>query len=247
MKCRITAHTWLKQDTRPASQLIERFKLSCKPGTELDVIKAEWAPSGHIRITLLKPNCGFQTWLVYGDHCDCEGLPTQNILLNVPYYSQRDNTEQWWRTCNTSSCAMAAEFLKPGCCHGSDDWFWRHCVNPAGDTTDHSAMTVALRKVGIESEFHYDLSYADLDRELEAGRPVVIGVLHRGTLANPAGGHMICCIGRTQDGYLFHDPWGAGFSYDSHNGKSVEYPRQSLDARWLAGDISGGWGRVFKG
>lgn len=244
LTAKIPRSTIAKQSTVPASTLEAKFKTELPPGT-YRILRWEWAPLNHQRVTFASAIAGFQTWLIAADDIDCEGEHT-DILLPVPYYSQRDNRHQPVRTCNSSSCAMAAEFLKVGSCRGSDDWFWQSCVNPEGDSTDHQAMTRALKRVGIESEFRYDLNYADIDRELEAGRPLVLGLLHRGTLANPKGGHMAVCIGRDKNGYIFHDPWGHGFSYDSVNGECVHYPRQSLDARWLADGDKSGWGRIFK-
>jgi hypothetical protein len=168
-----------------------------------------------------------------------------DILLNVPYFSQRDNAQEWWRTCNTSSCAMCAEAIRPGCLGGSDDRYFE-IVQCYGDTTDHEAQTQALESIGIQSKFRYDLDYTDLDRELERKRPIVIGVYHKGTIQQPAGGHMIVVVGRSSEGYLCHDPWGEGFDYSNENGEQVLYPKSpSLDARWLTNQPGTGWGRVF--
>jgi hypothetical protein len=42
------------------------------------------------------------------------------LLLPVPYFSQRDSaTGQGDRMCFSSTCAMAAEFCKPGCLAGA--------------------------------------------------------------------------------------------------------------------------------
>ena len=43
------------------------------------------------------------------------------LLLPVPYFSQRDSaTGQGDRMCFSSTCAMAAEFLKPGLDYADD-------------------------------------------------------------------------------------------------------------------------------
>ena len=142
---------------------------------------------------------------------------------------------------------MVAEYLKPGCIKGSDDYYFINHFRPNWDSTDHSAQTKALKELGIDSGFSYNLDYEDLDKELAENHPVVIGVLHKGSIHQPSGGHMIVVIGKYESGYICHDPWGRGFDYANHNGRSVRYPYQSLNARWLADGAGTGWGRVFRG
>ena len=166
----------------------------------------------------------------------------RKISLAVPYYSQRDNLEEAHRTCNTSSHSMLVSFLKPGAIKGDDDYF-RKFVKGQFDSTDWEGHTAALWKLGIKSAFRTDLTYKDLDRSLEAGYPMVMGVLHKGSLKYPTGGHVIICRGRSPDRsqYLFNDPWGRGFDYTDTNGEAVWYPRSSLDARWIP---DAGYGRI---
>lgn len=172
-----------------------------------------------------------------------------NNLLNVPYYPQTDNYAQPDRTCNSSACAMCLEFLKPGTLVGAkgDDAYLKKVI-AAGDTTDHSVQTKVLASYGIKSEFRYNLGFADLDRELSAGRPVVIGILHRGSLSAPTGGHMLVVIGKTPSGdYVVNDPYGSlndGYSGPVTNGKGAVYKRSDLSRRWCPKG-NDGWGRIF--
>lgn len=174
----------------------------------------------------------------------------QEIVLPVLYYPQTDNYTQPERTCNSSACAMALEYFKPGTLHGpkGDDEYIRE-VFQVGDTTDHSVQTKILNDFNVSSEFRYDLDFDDLDRELQARRPIVIGILHRGPLYAPTGGHMIVVIGRTEKGdYIVHDPYGDlydGYTSTVYNGSSAIYERKVLEKRWTADGRSSGWGRVF--
>jgi hypothetical protein len=63
------------------------------------------------------------------------------IELDVPFYPQTDNYTMPDRTCNSSSCAMAAKFLGANI-KGDDEYL--QIVLTHGDTTDHSAQTEAL-------------------------------------------------------------------------------------------------------
>jgi len=174
--------------------------------------------------------------------------PTVPGVLNVPFYPNTDNYRDANRTCNSSSCAMCLEYFKPGTLVGpkGDDAYVRK-VFSVGDTTDHSVQTKVLDSYGIKSHFSYNLSFADLDRELAAGRPVVIGILHRGTLSSPTGGHMVVVIGKKGEDYVVNDPYGSlndGYTGSVKNGKGAVYKKSDLSRRWCPGGKDG-WGRIF--
>jgi len=171
-------------------------------------------------------------------------------VLNVPYYPQTDNYRDANRTCNSSSCAMVLEYFRPGTLNGAkgDDAYVQK-VFAVGDTTDHAVQTKVLSSYGIKSDFRYNLSFADLDRELSAGRPVVIGILHRGTLSSPTGGHLCVVIGKKGEDYVVNDPYGSlndGYTGAVTNGKGAVYKKSDLTYRWLQkGKDKTGWGRIF--
>jgi hypothetical protein len=172
-------------------------------------------------------------------------------ILNVPYFPQTDNYRDANRTCNSSACAMCLEYLKPGTLQGAkgDDAYIQK-VFAVGDTTDHSVQTRVLQGYGVKSEFRNNLGFYDLDRELAAGRPVVIGIYHRGTLSAPTGGHMLVVIGKKGEDYVVNDPYGSlndGYTGPVTNGKGAVYKRSDLMYRWLErGRDRTGWGRIFK-
>ena len=176
--------------------------------------------------------------------------PTISGVLPVPYYPQTDNYRDANRTCNSSSCAMCLEYFKPGTLQGAkgDDAYVRK-VFSVGDTTDHSVQTKVLNDYGVKSHFSYNLSFSDLDKELAAGRPVVIGILHRGSLSSPTGGHMCVVIGKKGEDYVVNDPYGSlndGYTGPVTNGKGVVYKKSDLTYRWLEnGKDRTGWGRIF--
>ena len=180
-------------------------------------------------------------------------VPAQTGVLPVPYYPQTDNYRDANRTCNSSSCAMCLEYLKPGTLKGAkgDDAYVQK-VFAIGDSTDHTVQTRVLESYGVKSYFSYNLSFADIDKSLSAGKPVVIGILHRGSLSAPTGGHMLCVIGKSPDGasYICNDPYGSlndGYTGPVTNGKGVKYSVEVLKYRWLdKGKDKTGWGRIFK-
>jgi hypothetical protein len=154
---------------------------------------------------------------------------------------------------------MLLEYLKPGSLsklagsgEAMDAYYVRHLVG-SQKSEDHMVHTRILSDFGVESEWRYDLSYADIDAALSHGTPTAIGVAHKGSIASPAGGHIVLVRGSGYNsegapGYYVNDPWGAGFDYTSENGRDVFYPkRPSLDRRWLLDGPSEGWGRIILG
>lgn len=171
------------------------------------------------------------------------------ILLSVPFYPQTDNYREPDRTCNSSACAMCLEYFKPGTLIGAkgDDSYLRK-VFKVGDTTNHLVQTKILDSYGIKSRFSYSLKFDDLDKQLFEGKPVVIGILHRGPLSKPTGGHMVVVVGKTSDGdYIINDPYGSlndGYTSSVYNGKGAIYSREELSRRWVPNG-NDGWGRIF--
>jgi len=171
-------------------------------------------------------------------------------ILDVPFYPQTDNYRDPQRTCNSSACAMCLEYFKPGTLKGAQgDNAYIQKVFAIGDTTDHAVQTKVLSGYGIDSKFSYSLSFADLDFQLSNNRPVVIGILHRGSLSSPTGGHMVVVIGKTAKGdYVVNDPFGDlndGYTSSVYNGKGAVYTRFVLERRWTVDGPASGWGRVF--
>ena len=171
------------------------------------------------------------------------------LALPVPFYNQVDNYTQPERTCNSSACAMALEYFRPGTLQGpkGDDAYVKE-VFSKGDTADHAVQTKVLEEYGVKSEFKYNLTFDDIDKELKEKRPVVLGILQWGSLQYPTGGHMIVVIGKDKNGYICHDPYGDlydGYTSSVYNGRSVVYERYVLEKRWTVEGPGSGWGRIF--
>ena len=174
--------------------------------------------------------------------------PAVPSVLNVPFFPQTDNYRDAQRTCNSSACAMALEYFKPGSLPGAkgDDAYVRK-VFAIGDSTDHSVQTKVLSDFGIPSRFSYNLTFADLDKQLADGKPVVIGIFHRGPLSAPTGGHMVVVIGKKGEDYVVNDPYGSlndGYTGPVTNGKGAVYKKSELARRWCPAG-NDGWGRIF--
>lgn len=170
---------------------------------------------------------------------------------SVVAYSQRDSQVpgQAPRSCFSSSVAMMAKTVKPGCLgdgpNADDDYLRR--VLDFGDTTEAEAQMKALAHLGVKARYSQALDWPDVDKLLKKGIPVPIGILHHGPVTAPSGGgHWICLTGLAgPDAYWVNDPWGeldlvAGV-YVSTQGRGLRYSRKNLTPRWRVKG-TGGWG-----
>jgi len=164
-------------------------------------------------------------------------------VLNVPYFSQRDNYRDASRTCFSSTNAMLLKFLKPGAIKGDDDYV--RTVFSIGDTTIHGVQIAALAKYGVSARSSTGCSFSTLDSQLAKGKPVPIGINHKGPPGRTYGGHWLIVIGKSGKNYVVNDPWGkidnASGTYPSTNGNRQVYTYETLKARWTVEGPSSGW------
>jgi hypothetical protein len=175
--------------------------------------------------------------------------PKTLIDLNVAYYAQLDSvTGEGYRMCFSSTCAMAAEFLRPGCLKRpgrQPDDVYLEIVRRFGDTTDAAAQIRALRVLNIEAAMRLDGRIANLVTQLRAGIPVPVGWLHRGDVSFPAGGgHWSLVKGwdEAKGQFIFHDPNGeadllrGGYVTTAiGSGKNQRYSEKNWGRRWMVG------------
>lgn len=170
--------------------------------------------------------------------------PPKGGVLNVPYFSQRDNYRDASRTCFSSSCAMLCKFLKPNSIQSDDDYIRE--VFKRGDTTDAAVQVQTLKHFGINAAFKTNGTLGTLDSLLAQGIPVPVGILHHGPASNPSGGgHWIIVIGKEGNKYIVNDPWGeidhASGTYISQNGARLKYSENLIKARWTVEGPGSGW------
>ena len=176
------------------------------------------------------------------------------IHLPVTYLSQNDSaTSQGPRMCFSSSCAMAAAFLKPDALRGPgqlDDQYLA-LVQSNGDTTDANAQVKALESVGLQARFRTDGSIENLIEQLKRGLPCPVGWLHTGPVSSPnGGGHWSLVIGwdPAKRQFLMHDPNGeadlvnGGYVNTSiGSGAAQRYSERNWGRRWMVEGAGSGW------
>jgi hypothetical protein len=86
-----------------------------------------------------------------------------------------------------------------------------------------------------------------IDTELEAGRPVMVGWLHKGPVGAPiGGGHWSVIIGSASGAYIHNDPNGeadmVNGGYLNHTkGAGIAYSRKNWLRRWEVDGPGTGW------
>ena len=248
-------NTWFKKepidsvklkDDQKSKVVKERCYKGCK------IIKSE------DKHTLVELPYNLGTWWIFNEHWDGLAENKENSknnlgykVLNVPYQSQRDNYTQWWRTCFSSSCAMALMYLKPDAVSGDDQYLSQVLKN--GDTTSSTVQVETLEHFGLNASFRQDGTLSKLKGLISSGVPVPIGILHKGpSYAPQGGGHWICVIGYNEDNkapgggyFVVHDPYGElenhNGEYSSTNGQSLNYSFKMIEQRWTCEGPGSGW------
>ena len=155
--------------------------------------------------------------------------------------------------CFSSTCAMAAAYLKPGCLAGASQLDDRYLglLQRHGDTTDAAAQIQTLRSLGIQAELRTDGRIEQLIAQLRLGIPVPAGWLHKGPVAAlSGGGHLRLVVGwdLTRRAVLMHDPngqadlFGGGYvSTAIGSGRNRWYSERKWCRRWMVEGVGSCW------
>ena len=172
-------------------------------------------------------------------------------VYGVPYYSQLDSlTGFGHRECFDSASAMVAAFHRVV---QSQDAY-RKVRRRHGDTTEVHAQVSALRSFGLEAEFRKNVRVEDIEIEIDAGRPLMVGWLHKGDFSKgkPAVcdsegcGHWSVIIGYDKDDFIAMDPMGKpDMEHGGHDtkksGELIKMSRPAFYQRWSIEGEASGW------
>ena len=184
----------------------------------------------------------FEMWKTSGIHQEVYG---------VPYYNQLDSpTGYGYRECFDSAAAMVAAFHRV--VHSQDAY--RQVRRKYGDTTEVHSQVSALESLGLDAEFRKNTRVEDIEIEIDAGRPIMVGWLHKGDLTkgNPAVcdgngcGHWSVIIGYDKDDFIAMDPMGlprmeTGGHDTTKSGELIRMSRPAFYQRWSIEGEASGW------
>ncbi len=183
----------------------------------------------------------FEMWKTSGIHQEVYG---------VPYYNQLDSpTGYGYRECFDSAAAMVAAFHRV--VHSQDAY--RQVRRKYGDTTEVHSQVSALKSLGLDAEFRKNTRVEDIEIEIDAGRPIMVGWLHKGDLTkgNPAVcdgngcGHWSVIIGYDKDDFIAMDPMGKPNmetgGHTTESGQLIRMSRPAFYQRWSIEGEASGW------
>jgi Peptidase_C39 like family len=161
-----------------------------------------------------------------------------NLSTPSVYFSQRDNSVQPDRTCNSSSNAMYTDWLMRATGRsglGGDEGYLKRVLS-TGDSTEHWVQTKVIKDYGFTTVWQTDADSPFVLALLDAGFPVVVNILHRGSESSPRGGHVILLVGQTDSELIAQDPYGTLVSnYSDRNGRLSRFSKRSFGNRWQGG------------
>ncbi|MEG4801082.1 C39 family peptidase [Microcoleus sp. ARI1-B5] len=214
---------------------VEAAKLSATERTTLPLgrvygVESYGLETDHLKVSLTEelPNFGntgyvFPSFVQFkrGDKI-FDPVPN-NVELNVPYFSQRDNPRFDWSTCNVTAIAMVLYYYGVRSKWGGqlEDELLQWCFDYAGQgsQTDHNVLSALIQAYGFKTSFSASRKWADVRSQLLNRRPVVLA----GDFT--AAGHIITLIGYNSDGYIVQDPWGDALTgYSDTEGRKLMYP-----------------------
>lgn len=175
---------------------------------------------------------------------EAPALQQNGVLLKVAYEAQNDNASgTGYRECFSSSAAMVARYYGK---IASDDAYNKIRAK-YGDTTDAQAQIKALQSLGLSARLVTNANAQLIEQELNAGRPLMVGWLHKGPSTAPTGGgHWSVVIGSTDGAFIHNDPNGEADlingGYINHaKGAGIAYSRKNWLRRWEADGANTGW------
>ena len=173
--------------------------------------------------------------------------------VRMPYFTQFDNkTGTGYRECFSSAAAMVAAYWGKV---STDDEYNRIRAK-YGDTTSVDAQLKALEELGLNAEFRPDGDATMVEMEIEMGRPVLVGWLHKGPIDAPTCNGNGCGHWSVISGYagkrsadpewIMQDPRGLpdfqkGDHVNPHLGRNVRVRQAEFRQRWSIDGPQKGW------
>lgn len=225
---RIKQDTLFKKRAVNSNNLTDREKLKLTQGSVYGLLG--YSPvDDHLRVALSENLPGFgNSGFLFLEQVEVRRgskpvdlLPNQ-VELNVPHFSQRDNAHRPGATCNVTAIAMVMYYYGVRSRSGKqlEDELYEWCVRRYGENsqTDNTVLVRLSQAYGFEASFSTTRTWGQIRSQLMQGRPVVVG----GYFTH--SGHIVTVVGYTSNGYIVNDPYGNALTgYRDTNGRKLFY------------------------
>lgn len=148
---------------------------------------------------------------------------SSQVLLPVPYLSQRDNSENPNGSCNVTCFAMMMGYF--GIANRTnaaqlEDELYRYMESNGLSRHNPNDLRNMARAYGLIDDFNPTATIEQVKKHLSSRRPVVI----HGYFTS--FGHIVTIIGYNEKGFIVHDPYGewtsGGYDRNDPNGNNTK-------------------------
>jgi len=181
----------------------------------------------------------------------------QQQIFGVPYFRQLESSSGYGeRECFSAAAAMVAAFYD----RASSLDLYNGMRAKIGETTSVEVQLETLRLLGLEARFSRNVTSDEIEQEITAGRPVLVGWLHQGNMlrgeppmcGSTTCGHWSVIVGMDPDYWYMHDPLGMprieeGGHDRSIAGDRVAVSRPAFYQRWSVDGPATGWAVFVRG
>jgi hypothetical protein len=172
-------------------------------------------------------------------------LSQGDVILKVPYLSQRDNERYPLGTCNVTCYAMVMGFYgikrKKDSFRQLEDELSKFLESFGRDRHVHDDLVWMAEQYGLDASFRTDRTLDQIRAEIRSGHPVIVST------QLTSAGHIICLIGTQGEDFIVHDPFGNYLTkYKDPNGKALLYSGKLMQAKIRNADSDSKWAHFVR-
>lgn len=149
--------------------------------------------------------------------------------LTVPYFSQLDNKNDPYGTCNVTAIAMCLAYFGENSNtprEQLEDELYHYMKQEGLNRRSPTDLAYVVGQYGLRDDFRQDGTIKQAQIHLQSGNPCVI----HGWFTQ--SGHIVTLVGCDDKGFLVHDPYGEWFEngYDrSASGAYLHYSYRMIE------------------
>lgn len=247
MKLKVITTTFFKRSLAQSSTLPPKEKIEVKSGSEFK-IHSLLEQRSHYQIVLDSSNLvnNNNTYYVFKDHVCLDakdGLP-KYVNLDIPWFSQRDNENEPFRTCNITSVAMCLAYLgqTPKDSHIQlEDELFDAIEYQGWDRYTHDDLVKLVKLYKFKDIFYVSATWDAIKKHLAEGKPIIYSGMFTGS------GHIVVFRGFDETGFFVNDPYGEWCidGYQCRSGSNLHYS-YNLIQRISMNGVNSAWAHFIE-